>query len=429
MPPNLMPLSSNPRPVTRPPVRASVLYLVHRVPFPPDKGDRIRNFHILKFLSTFADVHLACLADEPLALSADSVLNTYCSRWHCSFLNPVGRRFRSMASIATGATFTEGAFYSANLLRVLQQWGSMTDYSAIVLSSSAMLQYLDLAVLKNTPAIVDLIDVDSEKWLEYSRSGPPVLKWIYALEGQRLRQVERSLRPNVAAIVVVSENEAALYRSVCGDGPVRAIGNGVDFSFFERQALPPANQLRCVFAGAMDYRPNVDAALLFSHAVWPAIRAAIPQAQFVIVGRNPVKAVRQLCTIPGVEVTGTVPDVRPWYANAAVAVAPLRMARGVQNKVLESMAMHLPTVVSSQALAGLSAIPESEVLVADTPEQWQLAVRRLLDDSELRQRVGQAGRQYVERNHSWELRLAPLRTLIENTMHDAISRGRVRQPT
>lgn len=393
--------------------RPRVLYLVHRVPYPPDKGDRIRNFHILKFLSQCANVDLACLADEPLNASATAVFDRLCQRWQICQMGPFHRRFAAAASLACGRTLSEGAFSSRDLRRVLGRWTTEMRYDAVIVSSSAMMQYLDMRELRNVRAIVDFIDVDSEKWLEYSRAAVPPLSWLFALEGKRLRKVECNLRPNVASIVLVSDDEVNLYRRECRDFPVHAVGNGVDLEYYA--AMPPhdaTGAFGCIFVGAMDYPPNIDAAVWFAREVWPQIGRRFKQARFLIVGRNPSKSVRKLATIPGVEVTGTVADVRPWYAESAVAVAPLRIARGIQNKVLEAMAMSLPTVVSPQALCGLSARPGDEVLVANSPDDWTEDVCRLLHDRSLRGQIGHAGRRYVERHHSWSNRLRPFEDLL-----------------
>lgn len=394
-------------------VRPKILYLVHRVPFPPDKGDRIRNYHILKFISGFADVDLACLADERVDPRASGIFSDLCLRWKVCRLPPLRRRMAVAGSIAMGRTMSEGAFQSIEMARTLADWAMSSRYDRIMVSSSAMVQYLDTPGLNATPAVVDLIDVDSEKWFSYARSSRPPLNWLYALEGRRLRRVERDLKPTVTSIVVVSDDEASLYRRVCKDTSVHAVGNGVDTQYFagDRPSgsdSPPS----CIFVGAMDYPPNIDAAIWFTQNVWVDVRRQFHDARLFIVGREPARLVRNLTAVPGVDVTGTVPDVRPWYSKATVAIAPLRIARGIQNKVLESMAMRLPTIVSPQALCGLGARADDEVLVAESAEEWKCAVSRLFQDDVLRSRIGNGGRAYVENKHSWSSRLLPLRELL-----------------
>src|SRR5262249_18664616 len=186
----------------------------------------------------------------------------------------------------------------------------------------------------------------------------------------------------------------------CAPGPVHAVTNGVDLDYFHFR--PPSSEPACVFVGAFDYHPNVDGACWFCAHVWPELHRRKPEARFFLVGRRPTPAIQRLAELPGVEVTGQVPDVRPYLERSAVTVIPLRIARGVQNKVLEALAMGRATVVSPEALAGLQARPGVHLLSATTPQEWIDATLRLLNDAELRQQLGTAGRQYVEENHCWD---------------------------
>jgi sugar transferase (PEP-CTERM/EpsH1 system associated) len=224
--------------------------------------------------------------------------------------------------------------------------------------------------------------------------------------------LESDLKHWARAITLVSESEADLYRRACGDGPVRAVSNGVDLEYFVPQpeaAVEPA----AVFVGALDYRPNVDGICWFCEEIWPSIRRARPRAKLYLVGRQPVPAVRKLGEIEGVVVVGQVPDVRPHIAKAAFAVVPLRIARGIQNKVLEAMAMAKPVIASPEPLIGLRAVRGQDVLAAATPEEWLQHAVSLLDDAGARQRIGSAARDYVERYHCWEKRLEPFAELIQ----------------
>jgi sugar transferase (PEP-CTERM/EpsH1 system associated) len=212
-------------------------------------------------------------------------------------------------------------------------------------------------------------------------------------------------------VTLVSENEADLYRDVVPSGPVHAVSNGVDLDYFQPLTCA-AGEDGCVFVGALDYRPNVDAACWFTQAVWPAVHARHPEAILRLVGRRPSAEVRRLAAVPGVEVVGQVPDVRPYVARSAVAVAPLRLARGLQNKVLEAMAMARPVVASPPALAGLADASGLPAVQAGQPREWVEAVCGLLGDDQRRRQLGRAGRQYVERHHSWERCLSPLLGLL-----------------
>jgi sugar transferase (PEP-CTERM/EpsH1 system associated) len=211
-------------------------------------------------------------------------------------------------------------------------------------------------------------------------------------------------------VTLVGEAEAAIYRQFCAAGAVHAIPNGVDLDYF--RPAPEAAEPTCVFVGALDYHPNVDGAGWFCREVWPEVVRRRPGARFLLVGRRPAPAVRRLAGLPGVELVGQVPDVRPHVARAAVSVVPLRIARGIQNKVLESLAMAKPTVASPQVLAGLKAEPGADLLRATSPAEWVEAILRLFDDPALGRRLGAAGRRYVEANHRWEVCLAPFAALL-----------------
>lgn len=390
-----------------PPSRPSLLYLVHRVPYPPDKGDRIRAYHLLRFLARHADVWLACLADEPVPDEATAALRRYTKRLAVVPLGRWARWLRGLGSLASGGTVSEGAFRAPALAGTVRQWAGEARFAAALASASSLVPYLRLDELRGVPAVVDLVDVDSQKWLDYAAASRRPRAWLYALEGRRLRRLEQGLPGWAKAATLVSQAEADLFRGFCPWGAAAAVTNGVDLDYF-RPPEPPPPETGCVFVGALDYRPNVDAACWFAQDVWPDVRRRHPGAAFRLVGRRPAPEVRRLAGLPGVEVVGQVPDVRPYVAAAAAAVVPLRIARGVQNKVLEALAMSKPVVASPAALAGLRGKPDLPALEATAPAEWAETVARLLADAGERRRLGAAGRRYVEAHHTWERCLAPM---------------------
>ena len=316
--------------------RAEILYLAHRVPYPPDKGDRIRTYHLLRSLSGVADVHLACFADEPPARSDLDELGRLCRRVEVIRLGARSRWLPTLCSLASGRTATEGAFGSPVMRDLVARWCRETRFRSAIVSSSGMVQYLRDREARLVPAVVDLVDVDSRKWLDYAGVSRGPMAWLYRTEGRRLGDLERAIPTWARAVTLVSEAEAALFRRSGGSGPIRAVTNGVDLEFFH-PGFPTAEVGEsCVFVGALDYRPNVDAATWFCREVWPEILARRPGAQFVLVGRKPSAAVRRLAGRPGVELVGQVPDIRPHLASASVAVIPLRIARGVQTSLRAS---------------------------------------------------------------------------------------------
>ncbi|HEX8201009.1 MAG TPA: TIGR03087 family PEP-CTERM/XrtA system glycosyltransferase [Isosphaeraceae bacterium] len=389
-----------------------ILYLTHRLPYPPDKGDRIRNYHVLDWLSRRYAVHLACLADEPVGRGAIEHLRGVCARVAIVRVGGWARRLGALTALVQGRTATEGAFAVPRLRAVLRRWSHQTPFAAALASTSGLAPYLRMEELRAVPAVVDLVDVDSQKWLDYAAAGRGPRAWLHALEGRRVRDLERNIAGWARAITLVSRAEAELYRRACGPGPVHAITNGVDLDYFRPDPDAGDEEPSCVFVGALDYRPNVDAVVWFCREVWPAIRGRQPRAHFALVGRQPAPEVRRLAALPGVELVGQVPDVRPHVARAAVVIAPLRMARGVQNKVLEALAMAKPTVASPQAVTGLNVAPGIHVQLASTPTEWVEVIGQLWEEPEARRSLGAAGRQYVEQHHRWDRCLDSLDPLL-----------------
>lgn len=390
-----------------------ILYLVHRVPYPPNRGDRIRSFHLLEFFAARARVHLGFVCQEPPEGETMRVLRERCADVAAVVLGRSARWLRAARSLAVGRTATEGLFYAPAMRRAVAQWAAAERPDAVVIFCSSMVQYLKTPGLEGVPAVVDLVDVDSQKWFDYAEGARGLKRLLFRLEGTRLRRLEASLPGRAAAVTLVSRHEADLYRSFCPADCVHAIPNGVDLEYFHpAEQAGPAAAPRCVFVGALDYRANVDGVRWFCQQVWPEVRSRRPEATFAVVGSNPGAAVRRLAELPGVELVGEVPDVRPHLAGAAVAVVPLRVARGIQNKVLEALAMGKAVVATPQALEGLSVEAGVHVWRAAGAEEWVEGVTCLLDDPQKRARLGAAGRGYVEAHHRWDVQLRPFADLL-----------------
>jgi len=408
--------------VTRP----SCLILTHRVPMPPNRGDRIRTCNFLRHIAKRADVWLGCLADEPVSDDTWQALRDICHRVSIVPVEPRFRWLRAGTSFLAGKTISEGAFSSPRLKRIVADWSAQTSFDTALCSSSALAPYLQVPSLEQTPRHVDLIDVDSEKWFDYSKASGFLKRGIFNLEGHRLRELESGIADWASGITVVSEPEAQLYRAFRPDGPIEPIPNGVDVDYFTPEAGNPegvmpkaSSQSGCVFVGALDYKPNIDGIIWFARNVWPQIHQQHPDQTLSVVGREPVADVRRLAEIPGVDVVGTVPDVRPYLSQAAVSVVPLHIARGVQNKVLEALAMAKAVVASPDPLVGLRVEDGVQLFKAVEAEQWVKCVTHLLGDAQLRHDVGVAGQAYVTAHHRWEQCLEPLMRFLhlENDQH------------
>ena len=294
----------------------------------------------------------------------------------------------------------------------MRQWAEQHDYHATLASSSGVAGALSIPELASVShPWVDLIDVDSQKWLDYSRSAGFPMSLVYGMEGRRLRKLEQRLAETSERLLVVSEAERELFRNFSRSAPIQAVGNGVDTLKFtpEQHDVTPFS---CVFVGVLDYLPNSDAVTWFSNDVWPLVRERFPEAVFRIVGKNPTKDVLALNDLPGVEVVGPVPEVTPWLHRSSCVVVPLRIARGVQNKVLEAMACGRPIVCSTEPLKGLNVENGLQLLNADTAEEWVAAIDTVFTNVVRAEELGVAASAWVHLNHRWETCLEPLNDML-----------------
>ncbi len=396
--------------------RPRILLITHRVPYPPDKGDRIRSYQLLRFLAQRGEVHLATLADEPVGAETRTELERLTTRLAIAKLGKIGRRLKGLCSLLTGGTLTESMFRSPSLQAQVHGWLRDTSYDLAVLFSSATAQYLP----QHLPVLCDLCDVDSEKWLEYGRRSWFPLSWLFRTEGKRLRRLEARLGMACEAVTLVTRPELELFRSLCPTANAQVIPVAVDLHRLQPAYCGERN--RVVFVGTLDYRPNVEGIRWFCERVWPQVRLRLSRATLFIVGRNPVRSVRRLAKLPGIEVIGPVPDVRPYVRRAAVSIAPLHVARGVQNKVLEALAMGKAVLASPGAAEGLDVRSGNDLLIAPmTPDAWRTALCELLCDDDLRQRLGRSGRHYVETHHNEAICLGALGRLLDGILAPAVS--------
>ncbi|MDQ2694247.1 MAG: TIGR03087 family PEP-CTERM/XrtA system glycosyltransferase, partial [Pseudomonadota bacterium] len=351
-----------------------LLFLTHRLPYPPNKGDKIRSWHWLRHLSGRYRVHLGTFIDDPADWRYADAVRRCCGETCLVPLHPRRARLRSLTGLLRGEALTLAYYRSAALQGWIDGLLERTAVDRVLVFSSAMAQFVQGPRYRRLRRIVDFVDVDSAKWSQYALTRPWPMSAVYRREAGALLRFERMTAAAAAASVFVSAEEAALFRQLAPEAAATlAIANGVDTDYFDPQRdYPdpyPAAAPVLAFTGAMDYWPNVDAVCWFAGAVLPLVRQALPQAQFYVVGARPAAAVRRLAARPGVTVTGAVADVRPYLAHAGAAVAPLRIARGVQNKVLEAMAMARPVLATRAAMDGILPCPDLQHLVADDPHR------------------------------------------------------------
>jgi sugar transferase (PEP-CTERM/EpsH1 system associated) len=284
-----------------------------------------------------------------------------------------------------------------------------------------------LPVLQQIPLVVDLVDVDSEKWSDYARRSRMPKALIYRREARRLRAVERELGLRAAAVTQTTEAERTVYDRHVPEANCIVMGNGVLTDYFRRPDETPSPPAEVVFVGAMDYRPNVEGIAWYASHVWPEVRRQVPEAVLRIVGRRPTAAVRALADVPGIQIHADVPDVRPYLFGARASVVPLFVARGIQNKILEAMACETPVIASQAALTGLDVVPDEHALAAAEPAEWIEQTVRLLTSEDTRTSLARAARLYVETRCNWEEQIKPLMAILEGlapeTNHQASHRS------
>lgn len=390
--------------------RLPLLFLCHRIPYPPNKGDKIRAFHLLRHLSRHFDIYLASFVDDPDDWSGVPELGKYCKDTFFRPLSPRMATLRSLRGLLNGEAlslpyYTDGA---------MQNWVARTcaeqNIRHTLVYSSVMAQFLPVASKDFERTVIDFVDVDSDKWRQYAAKKPWPLSWLYHREARCLLRTEQELATCFDASLFVSCTEAALFKQLSPSTAHKTgfYNNGVDSDYFDPQSTVgpalnnpfPSGCQALVFTGAMDYWPNVDAVTWFAHAVLPLLRKKHPTLIFYIVGGKPTTKVQELANLPGVRVTGRVPDVRPYLKFALAAVAPMRLARGIQNKVLEGMAMALPVLVSPKGLEGIDARDGEHILLADRVEEYLSGVNEILAGRY--PKLGANARARVQRLFNWE---------------------------
>lgn len=395
-----------------------LLFMPHRIPFPPNKGDKIRSYHLLKHLSQRYHVHLGTFIDDPDDWQHADSVRELCRETHFSSLNPLRAKLGSLKALARNQALTL-EYYRNNemhewVAKVVQQF----EIRHVLVYSSAMAQYA--TGLQHTRRVIDFVDIDSDKWHQYAEKKQLPMSWLYQRESRLLLDYERKIAREFDASLFVSQAEAELFKQLAPESKDKTgyFSNGVDTDYFSpEREYPnpyPLNESAIVFTGAMDYWPNTDAADWFAHVVFPAVREQNPQARFYIVGARPTSKVQALASLPGVMVSGRVPDIRPYLAHAKIAVAPLQIARGIQNKVLEAMAMAKPVVVSPQALEGIHAEPGRELWLAENAMQFIAAVSTLTAQSQ--DSMGYFARQKVLQSYSWSGNLAGIDELLDSSL-------------
>ncbi len=394
-----------------------ILFLAHRLPFPPDRGDKIHSHHVLKALAALAPVHVACFADDAGDWAHEGELAA-CAATYCLHPRKKPLPLAGLEALAKGQSISLTAFHDKALADYVRTTLASGRIGTIFVFSGQMGQYVPADF--EGRVILDLVDVDSAKFDAYGRDGKGPMRWVHAREGRLLAAEEARLAARAQATLLVSQNEAALLKSRLPAGSPAQVGvlsNGIDCAFFTPDVAPDAALAaqpgpKLIFTGQMDYAPNIAAVTRAAQQLMPAIRDRHPLASFHIVGRAPTPAVQALQGVNGTQIHGAVPDIRVFLAAADLALVPLEIARGVQNKVLEAMAMALPCVLSPGAATGIAATDGKDYAIAKSDQALIDTTLALLDHPESAKAMGRSARAHVLAHTSWQAAMAPLSTLI-----------------
>ncbi|PCJ37028.1 MAG: hypothetical protein COA99_12945 [Moraxellaceae bacterium] len=399
-----------------------LLFMVHRIPYPPNKGDKIRSFNMLRWLSKHYEVHLGCFIDTPEDKQYIDELQKYCASYKVVELKPLQAKIKSLASFIDGSPITLTYFSSKELASWVKQVVDKQSIQRALMFSSSMGPYLEDETYSKLLRVLDLVDVDSDKWHQYAQKANFPMSWIYHRESVKLGAYEKKLTQQYDSIALVSEKEAELFRSMVPDdlkNKVHAVTNGVDSEYFSPESAfqnisLPAKTV--VFTGAMDYWANEEAVVWFCKKVWPEVLKIHPDACFYIVGTNPNPGVLALNNGSSVVVTGRVEDVRPYLDGSAAVVAPLRIARGIQNKVLEALSIGKVVVGTTMAFEGIEVEgQELDVLVADDAIDFgnKLANQLTIATEVKAPTLSQKNRKFVTDYYNWDAKLDNLTPLLE----------------
>lgn len=399
----------------------TVLFLCHRIPFPPNKGDKIATYHRLRYLNQHFNVVLGCFIDDPNDLQYVPNVSALCDELHFVDICNKSKIKTGLMSLILNKPVSTYFYESSEMQLWVDDVILRKNIEKLYVYSASASQFVESERFKNCKRVIDMTDVDSDKWRQYALRKPFYSSWIYSRESVLLSNYEQKILSNFDAVTLVTPEERELFREMSPkeyQSKIFTLQNGVDTDYFDSQAEfdytdrpNPLHKMIC-FTGAMDYWANVDAVVWFVENVWSELKAKNNDLFFYIVGGNPTPKVAALANVDGVIVTGRVIDVRPFIDQSIICVAPLRIARGVQNKILEAMAMSRAVVMTSMGQEGI-LLPDIQCqLVLDSPSLQVEAINRLLDDSDRLRLIGSKNRNWIVQNYSWQRALSKLKNLL-----------------
>jgi len=391
-----------------------LIFIAHRIPYPPDKGEKIRGLNLLRHLSRSYRIHLGCLVDEPDDMQHLPALREWCVDVAGFQIDKRRQKLKALAKLRPGRPLMLDYYGHSGLQRWVQDSMARQRMDVVYIFTAAMAPYIE--DLRRPGVILDALDIDSEKWTAYAGHAKWPMRAVWLREGRTLLAYERQAAMQCDHTLFVSQQECDRFIQLAPEtaSRVHAVENGVDLDRFSPdQAFDTPFRTEgphLVFTGHMDYWPNADAVRWFKAAVFPLVQTRYPTAEFHVVGANPGADVVRLADTPGVHVTGRVPDVRPYVAHADACVVPLRIARGIQNKVLEAMAMGRPVVASRQAFEGVRAVPGQDLLVADGAFETADRIVEVLAGAH--PGLNHAARAAMVRGYAWSATLSRLDAIL-----------------
>ncbi len=388
-----------------------ILFVCHRIPYPPNKGDKIRSFHELQSLSRDYQIDLVTFVDNENDFTYKGELQQFCSRIFVFKLQKIAGIIKALIFFVRGKSLSEGFYFNRHAYKQIDDLINNSSYEFAFCFSAQVGQYL--ARHQNIKRVMDFVDVDSDKWRQFSQNIKFPFNLIYQMESRRLLKYEKMISQNFSMAIFSTESEVQLFRDTGGNGNIIAINNGVDTKYFSPMNIEKDNAI--VFVGAMDYYPNIDAVTWFVENVFLKILEAMPGIKFYIVGSNPSVEVKKMAKLSdNVVVTGFVEDVRPYLAKSRMAVMPVRIARGIQNKILEAMAMELPVVINEKLFQTLNCPDADSIFIYRDAEHLKQIILANFNNDQILFSMGRNLRKFVLENYHWETNLSQMKEQIKS---------------
>jgi len=393
---------------------AKLVVLAHRVPFPPNKGEKLRTFHQIEELvhKGHSVTVLAPYDDDAELANAKALAEKFSIDVICKKLP--NKFWRLGMAVLKNRSFSETNFYSNELMETLRD--KLVDADVLLLTASSLANYVrELSNVENIKLLMDFMDVDSDKWQQYADESNVLKCLLYSREAKKICLLEQEVAKTFDTCFVIANTEKQLFeRKVSQEGTLRVLGNGIDQSLFSPNYRKPSNTVNFLFSGVMDYKPNIDAVLWFVQHCWDDIKAKVPNAKLTIAGMNPSSAIAKLAHAEDIEITGFVEDIKPYFDQAHIFIAPFQIARGVQNKVLQAMACALPVISTPLGAEGILCMHNKDIIIADRATSFANQAIELSNNVELRERVGQQALATINNNYAWGSVLKPLTEIISH---------------